>query len=193
MTSHPEWNCKFNIEEVMNMIVNFWNTQEGKLHTAQLNSFSFRAVQTGITKMTNNVIDIETIAGTINGYCHSPAGALMNYIYSLTSVQRRAIPTENYMRHARNKFGLNISLETAETIIYENGCKIIGTTLMNGVKGVDGEIYLVNNVQKINAKPNAKPNANVMQQGSNVPKKFVDKYTENNPNISLDGIWELHM
>ena len=189
MSTHTEWTCKeFDIQQIMEMILNFWNTPEGKPHTAQLNPISFRAVQAGIKNSTNNTIDIHTIGGTINGYCHCPSGqgAFLNYIYSLTPEQRKATPTENYIRHARNKFGLNISLEHAEATLDEMGSKRVGSTLMNGVEGPDGKHYLVNSAQKPSV-----PNANIMEEGTNVPKKFVDKYTENNPNMSADGIWDL--
>jgi hypothetical protein len=149
MSTHPEWTCsEFDIHKIMEMIHDLWRTPEGNPHTAQLNPISFRAVQTGIKNMTNNTIDIHTIEGTINGYCHLPVGAFLNYIYSLTPKQRKATPTENYIRHAKNKFGLNISLETAEATLNEMGSKKIGSTLINGVKGADGEHYLVNSKQK---------------------------------------------
>ena len=187
MSTHPAWTCKeFDIQQIMEMILNFWNTPEGKPHTAQLNPISFAAVQAGIKKMTNNTIDIHTIAGTINGYAHLPQGCFLNYIYSLTPQQRKVTPTENYMRHARNKFGLNISLETAEATLDEMGSKRVGSALIDATKGADGEHYLVNSEQKP-----SRPNANVMRKGTNIPEKFVDKYTENNPNISANGIWDL--
>ena len=59
MSTHTEWTCKeFDIQQIMEMILNFWNTPEGKPHTAQLNPISFRAVQAGIKNSTNNTIDI---------------------------------------------------------------------------------------------------------------------------------------
>lgn len=140
--SNNLWTSDFTIEQVMDFIVSYWETDEGKKYTAQLTEESFNAIQNGIYKMTGNQIDNYTIGGLVNGYCHTPEGAIYNYIYS-KPVPRVPCPSEKYMIYAYNRFGLKISLEETEKILDNMGAKRVGQTFVNSDTIIrNGEHYI---------------------------------------------------
>lgn len=120
-----QWNCEHSMKKVWTCIVNFWKTEEGKQYSYRLDKNSCLKVVDGIESMTGIKISLFYVQGLINGHLHTPEGAILHYIYT---VSRKSTPTETFCKHAKLYFNLRLSIEEVEEILIKLNSQKVGKT-----------------------------------------------------------------
>jgi len=134
-----QWNCKHSIEKVWTCIENFWKTEEGQQYSHRVDKNSCLKVVDGIESMAGIKISLFNVQGLINGHLHTPEGAILHYIHT---VSKKETPTETFCKHAKFYFNLRLSLEEVEKILVKIGLTKVGITTLLATKE-NGKIYPV--------------------------------------------------
>lgn len=186
------WNCEHSMEKVWTFIQEFWETEEGKKYSHRVDKNSCLKVIDGIESMTGIKISLFYVQGLINGYLHSPEGAILHFIHT---VSKNPNPTEVFCKHAKTNFNLRLSIEEVEEILIKLGSKKIGTIETLAYKE-NNKHYPINNRCNSNIKPTKiqptkivieeKKEDDLETQYKKASNRFAYGITNENPGTFLD-------
>jgi len=174
------------MEKVWIFIQEFWKTEEGQQYSHRVDKNSCLKVIDGIESMTGIKISLFYVQGLINGYLHSPKGAILHFIHT---VSKNPNPTEVFCKHAKTNFNLRLSIEEVEEILIKLGSKKIGTIETLSYKE-NGKHYPINNRYNLNIKPTKivieKKKDDLETKYRKASNRFALGITNENPGTFLD-------
>ena len=113
--------CNFTTSEVLKLCIDFWNTEEGNIYCAKIDSISIENTIEGIKKNTGNIFTVYILQGVINGWLHTPEGIIHNYINTnRNNVDLTKVTTLDFIEHA-SKYGIILDEKDIETALVNMG------------------------------------------------------------------------
>lgn len=115
--------CDFTTGEVLDFCIDFWNTEEGNIYCAKIDSTSIENTIEGIKKNTGNIFTVYILQGVINGWLHTPEGIIHNYINTnRNNIDLTKVTTLDFIDHA-SKYNIKFSTEDIEKALINMGAK----------------------------------------------------------------------